>query len=98
MYVAAAENDPTCPPEQLDLLEKAYTAAGVAHTIETYPAAHGFAVPENGGDDEAAAERHWRRWRRSTGPALGDWSFGYESSCRRARTRFLMPPRRVCRT
>ena len=32
---------------------------GVAHTIETYPGAHGFAVPDNGPYDEALAERHW---------------------------------------
>ena len=59
VYVAAAENDETCPPEQLDRLAKAYTEAGVAHTIETYPGAHGFAVPDNGPYDEALAERHW---------------------------------------
>ena len=60
VYVAAAENDDLCPPEQLDRLAKAYTEAGVAHTIETYPGAHGFAVPDNVGPyDEALAERHW---------------------------------------
>jgi carboxymethylenebutenolidase len=60
VYVAAAENDELCPPEQLDRLAKAYTEAGVAHTIETYPGAHGFAVPDNVGRyDEALAERHW---------------------------------------
>jgi carboxymethylenebutenolidase len=60
VYVAAAENDELCPPEQLDRLAKAYTEAGVPHTIETYPGAHGFAVPDNiGRYDEALAERHW---------------------------------------
>jgi len=60
VYVAAAENDPVCPPEQLDRLGKAYTEAGVAHTIETYPGGHGFAVPDNVGRyDEVLAERHW---------------------------------------
>jgi carboxymethylenebutenolidase len=60
VYVAAAENDGLCPPEQLDRLAKAYTEAGVAHTIEVYPGAHGFAVPDNIGPyDEALAERHW---------------------------------------
>jgi len=60
VYVAAAENDELCPPEQLDRLAKAYTEAGVTHTIETYPGAHGFAVPDNiGRYDEALAERHW---------------------------------------
>ena len=50
----------SCPPEQLDRLGKAYTEAGVAYTIETYPGGHGFAVPDNVGRyDEALAERHW---------------------------------------
>jgi len=59
VYVAAAENDETCPPEQLDRLAKAYTEAGVTYTIETYPGAHGFAVPDNGPYEEALGERHW---------------------------------------
>ena len=29
------------------------------HTVEFYPAAHGFAVPDNPPYDEEAAERHW---------------------------------------
>ena len=40
-------------------LDKALTAAGVRHTIEWYPALHGFAVPDNAPYDEAAAQRHW---------------------------------------
>ena len=59
VYVAAAENDASCPPEQLERLEKALAGAGVRHTIETYPAAHGFAVPDNPTYDESADERHW---------------------------------------
>lgn len=59
VYVAAAENDDSCPPEQLERLAKAYSEAGVTYTIETYPAHHGFAVPDNGTFDETAAERHW---------------------------------------
>jgi dienelactone hydrolase len=59
VYVAAAENDASCPPEQLARLEKALAEAGVRHTIETYPAAHGFAVPDNPTYDQAADERHW---------------------------------------
>ena len=60
VYVAAAQDDPSCPPDQLDRLASAYAGAGVAHTVETYPAAHGFAVPDNPTYDPAAAERHWR--------------------------------------
>jgi len=59
VYVAAAENDRTFPQEQYDRLEAALTDAGVRHTLEMYPAAHGFAVPDNPSYDEAAAARHW---------------------------------------
>jgi carboxymethylenebutenolidase len=59
VYVAGAENDPSFTPEQAELLDKALTTAGVVHTIEIYPAAHGFAVPDNPPYDAGAAERHW---------------------------------------
>ena len=45
--------------EHAETLEKALTAAGVTHTVEIYPAGHGFAVPDNVPYDEEAAERHW---------------------------------------
>jgi carboxymethylenebutenolidase len=60
VYVAGAIEDQSFPEEQKDLLEKSLTEAGVTHTIETYPAHHGFAVPDNPSYDEAAAERHWQ--------------------------------------
>lgn len=60
VYVAAAENDASFPEEQADRLAKALTEGGVDHTIETYPAAHGFAVPDNPTYDADAAGRHWR--------------------------------------
>jgi carboxymethylenebutenolidase len=59
VHVAAAENDRYFPPEQYERLEQAFTTAGVKHTIDVYPAAHGFAVPDNPTYDAAAAERHW---------------------------------------
>ena len=59
VYVAGAKDDASFPPEQRDRLEQALTEADVQHTIETYPAAHGFAVPDNPTYDAAAAERHW---------------------------------------
>jgi carboxymethylenebutenolidase len=59
VYVAGAENDGSFTPEQAEQLDKALTAASVKHTIETYPAAHGFAVPDNPPYDAAAADRHW---------------------------------------
>ncbi len=59
VYVAGAADDPTFPTDQRDRLEHALSVAGVAHTIETYPAAHGFAVPDNPSFDPTAAQRHW---------------------------------------
>jgi carboxymethylenebutenolidase len=59
VYVAGAQNDASFTPEQAEQLDKALTAAGVKHTIEIYPAEHGFAVPDNTPYDPEAAERHW---------------------------------------
>jgi carboxymethylenebutenolidase len=71
VYVAGAIEDQSFTDEQKDLLEKALSQAGVAHTIETYPAHHGFAVPDNSSYDEAAAERHWQAMENLFGSALG---------------------------
>jgi carboxymethylenebutenolidase len=60
VYVAGAENDPSFDADQEERLGSAYRSAGVRHTIETYPAGHGFAVPDNPTFDEGAAERHWK--------------------------------------
>ena len=59
VYVAGAVEDQSFTDDQRDLLETALTNAGVSHVIETYPAHHGFAVPDNDTYDEAAASRHW---------------------------------------
>lgn len=59
VYVAGASDDGSFPGEQRDRLEAALSSAGVSHTIETYPAAHGFAVADNTTFDAAAAARHW---------------------------------------
>jgi len=71
VYVAGAIEDQSFTDEQKDRLEKALTEAGVAHTIETYPAHHGFAVPDNASYDQAAAERHWQAMEDLFGSALG---------------------------
>ena len=60
VYVGGAIEDPSFPDEQKDLLDKSLGEAGVSHTIETYQAHHGFAVPDNETYDAAAAERHWK--------------------------------------
>ncbi|OBH14358.1 dienelactone hydrolase family protein [Mycobacterium sp. E3247] len=60
VYVGGAKDDASFTREDAEQLEKALTAAGVRHTIEWYPAGHGFAVPDNAPYDPAAAERHWQ--------------------------------------
>lgn len=60
VYVAGAIEDASFTDAQKDQLEQALTKAHVAHLIETYPARHGFAVPDMPVYDEAAAERHWQ--------------------------------------
>ena len=70
VYVAGAIEDQSFPDEQKGLLEKTLTEAGVTHTIETYPAHHGFAVPDNATYNEAAADRHWQALNDLFGSAL----------------------------
>jgi carboxymethylenebutenolidase len=70
VYVAGAENDGSFSAEHAEQLEKALTAAGVDHKIETYPAAHGYAVPDNASYDAAAADRHWTAMREFFGANL----------------------------
>jgi carboxymethylenebutenolidase len=59
VYVAGAQDDNSFTAEQADMLEQALTDAGVPHTVEFYPAHHGFAVPDNTTYDVDAAARHW---------------------------------------
>ena len=58
VYVAGAADDDSFTPEQAELLDGALTRAGVDHTVEFYPARHGFAVPDNPTYDAAADTRH----------------------------------------
>jgi carboxymethylenebutenolidase len=59
VYIAGAENDRSFDEEQHERMSTALRDGGVDHVLVTYPAAHGFAVPDNPTYDEAAAERHW---------------------------------------
>ncbi len=59
VYVAAAENDGSYPPEMAERFEKALAQAGVRYRTETYPAAHGWMKPDFPVYDHAAAERGW---------------------------------------
>jgi carboxymethylenebutenolidase len=58
VYVAAATDDASFDAGQHERLRAAFDDAGVEGTIETYPAAHGFAVPDNPTHDAAADQRH----------------------------------------
>jgi carboxymethylenebutenolidase len=58
VYVAVATDDAAFDAEQARRLREAFDAAGVRAEIETYPAAHGFAVPDNPTHDAAADQRH----------------------------------------
>jgi carboxymethylenebutenolidase len=58
IYVGAAMDDPSFDAAQKERFAKALTDAGVEHTIETYPAKHGFVPPDTPAYDAAAAARH----------------------------------------
>lgn len=59
LYFGHADNDQSLPPEQIELLEKTLTDAGVRHTCEVYPGAHGFTQADTAAYHEESAERHW---------------------------------------
>ena len=71
VYLAAASDDRTFPPEQEERLVTALTGGGVDFTLETYPALHGFAVGDSPSYDAAAAERHYRALESLYGSTLG---------------------------
>lgn len=55
----APDGDGPFTAEQAGLLEDALTGAGVKHTVEFYPARHGFAAPGNPTYDAGAEAWHW---------------------------------------
>ena len=59
VYIAAAESDRSYPPEMAARMEAALTDAGVSFREETYPAAHGWMMPDFPVYDRDAAERGW---------------------------------------
>jgi carboxymethylenebutenolidase len=60
VYVAGATDDASFPDEMKARLDDALTKAAVDHTIETYPAKHGFVFRDLPVYDAAASERHWQ--------------------------------------
>jgi carboxymethylenebutenolidase len=74
IFVAGAIEDPSFPEDMKKRLEDALSAAGVDHTIETYPARHGFVLPDTPAYDRACSERHYEallRLLKGTLPANG---------------------------
>jgi carboxymethylenebutenolidase len=59
VYVAGATEDPSFPDAMKERLEAALTEAKVAHTIETYPAKHGWVFRDTPVHDAAAEARHY---------------------------------------
>lgn len=59
VYIGGAMEDPSFPDEQKQRLDEALTKAGVSHTIEIYPAKHGWTMPDTPVYDQAAAEKHF---------------------------------------
>jgi carboxymethylenebutenolidase len=60
VYIAGASEDPSFPDEMKARLEDSLTKGGVDHTIETYPAKHGWVFRDTPVYDAEAAERHWQ--------------------------------------
>jgi len=59
IYIAAAENDASYPPEMATRFETALTESGVHYTTETYSAPHGWMKPDFPVYNHAEAERGW---------------------------------------
>ncbi len=60
VYIAGAIEDPSFPDEMKARLEEALTRANVKHTIETYPARHGWVFRDTPVYDSAASDRHMK--------------------------------------
>jgi carboxymethylenebutenolidase len=59
IYVGGATGDAGFDDDQKKRLDAALTKAGVEHTIETYPAKHGWVLTDTPVYDAVCAERHW---------------------------------------
>jgi len=59
VYIGGATDDTSFTDAQRQTVDDALTAAGVEHTVELYPARHGWVPGDTPAHDHAAAERHW---------------------------------------
>lgn len=71
VYVGGAKEDRGFDDAQKERLDRALTDAGVAHTIETYDARHGWVPTDTPVHDPEEAERHWRTLFALLGGTLG---------------------------
>ena len=60
LYIGAAENDKSYPPQMAQKFEQALNEAHVGYRSETYQAKHGWMMPDFPVYDEHAAEQGWR--------------------------------------
>lgn len=60
VYVAGAIEDALFPDDMKQRLSDALQAANVQHTVETYPAKHGWVLRDTPVYDAACADRHWQ--------------------------------------
>ena len=60
LYIGAASDDASFPPEQQERLSAALQAAHVDFKLEVYPAKHGWVPSDTPVHDEAATEKHWQ--------------------------------------
>ena len=62
VYLGWADNDQTAPPEEVPIMEKALTDAGVGYTLDFITdAVHGYAPPGGERYNREASELHWER-------------------------------------
>ena len=59
LYIAAAQDDASYPPDMAERFEAALDQAGVRYRTEIYPAAHGWMMPDFPVYDHDQAERGW---------------------------------------
>ena len=59
LFIAAAENDGSYPPDMAERFESALDAAHVRYRAQTFPAAHGWMTPDFPVYDQAVAEQGW---------------------------------------
>jgi len=72
LYLAIADRDEWCTPDQVSSLQAALSEQGVRHEVEWHPGAlHGFGVPGGDSYHEEAAERVWKQIEALFARALG---------------------------